>query len=150
MLIVLAAWAPLAALYLLLVGQLTADEIGLALVCGLAATIWLGKIASVVELRLRLEPAAVGALVRAIAGLPGAVVRAAVALARGSGGEVLRQQFAFGRVEDPRDAGRRAMALLTVSLAPDKFALRAIEQRQQIELHSLVGVSAETDPRWPT
>ncbi len=150
MLILLAAWVLSSAAYLLLVGQLSADEIGLALACGLAAAFWFGKIASVARLRFRVEPAAAAAAMRAVAGLPVAVLKVAAALVRGSNGGVVRQTFVRGREGDPSAAARRAMALLAVSLAPDKFALRLPERRDQIELHTLVEPSAAADPRWPT
>lgn len=150
MLIVLAAWALLSAAYLLLVGQLEADEIGLALACGLAAAIWFGEVASVGPLRFRFEPTAVAVAARAVAGLPRAVAEVVPALFRGFNGRVVRQAFARGREGDPADAARRAVVLLAVSLAPDKFALRLPERRDELELHSLVEPAAETDARWPT
>ncbi|HEY3912050.1 MAG TPA: hypothetical protein VGM07_19495 [Stellaceae bacterium] len=150
MLILLAAWVLLSAIYLLLAGQLPGDEIGLALACGAAAACWFGKVASVAERRFRFEPAAAAVAVRAVAGLPRAVVKVAAALVRGAGGKVVRQPFLRGRTGDPADAARRAAALLAVSLAPDKFALRLPERRAELELHSLVEPSAATDPRWPT
>lgn len=149
MLLRLTAWAPLVAAYFVLVGQLSADEVGLALACGLGAAIWLGRITRVAELHFRLERAAAGATLRAIATLPRAVLKVAAALLRGSNGRVVRQRFVHGNNRDPADAARRAVSLLAVSLAPDKFALRLPGRRDELELHSLVESDPAGDARWP-
>lgn len=149
MLMLLGAWALLAAAYLLLVGQLTADEIGLALGCGLAATIWFTALGQVAWIRFRFEPAAARAAIRALAGLPLAVAETAAALVRGRAGVIVRQPFVRGRERDPADAARRAVSVLAISVAPDKFAVRLPERRDEIELHSLVEAPSETDARWP-
>jgi hypothetical protein len=145
-----AVWAVSALGYLGLVGQLSAAEVGLALGCGLAAAIWAAALRTAGLLHFRFEAAAVGAALRALAHLPRAIAEVGAALLRGHGGSVVRQHFIHGRDQIPADVGRRAMVLLTISLAPDKFAVRVPPGRDRLELHSLVPIAAQADPRWPT
>ena len=58
MLLFIGAWALLSLAYLLLVGQASADELGLTIVCGLGAAIWSVAIRKVAVLRFRFEPTA--------------------------------------------------------------------------------------------
>lgn len=148
-LMLIAVWPVLFAAYLLLVGRLSADEVGLAVACGLAATAWVGALAVAAKVRFRFEPAAAGTMARAFAGLPLGVAKTARALVRGHGGRVVRRPFVAGRERDPDDVARRAVVVLAVSLAPDRFAVRIPEGQDQIELHSLAGPPAESDARWP-
>lgn len=150
MLLFAAMWGVSALGYLGLVGQLSTAEAGLALACGVAAALWATALRTAGVLHFRFEAAAAVAATRALARLPRAVAQVAEALVRGQGGRVVRQRFVHGRDQTPADAGRRAVVLLTTSLAPDKFALRFPLGRDQLELHSLVPLLAETDPRWPS
>lgn len=149
MLLLLGAWALLSLVYLLLVGQLSADEIGLALACGLGAAVWSAAIRKVSVLRFRFEPTAAAVMITALAKLPRAMADVAIALIRARSGTVIREPFVRGRDLDPADAARRAVVLLAVSLTPDKFALRIARGRDEIDLHSLVGPPAPADMRWP-
>lgn len=149
MLMLIAVWPLASASYLLLVGQASADEIGLAIACGLGATLWFGALAGVARVRFRFEPEAAMAAARAFAGLPLGVARTAGALMRGRGGRVVGQPFVEGRERAPADAARRAVAVLAVSLAPDRFALRLPEGRGRLEMHSLAGAPEKSDARWP-
>ena len=150
MLLFVGAWGLLSLGYLLLVGQLSADEIGLALACGLAAAGWSVAIRRVAVLGFRFEPAAAWVIITAVAKLPRTIAAVATALLHARNGTVVWELFIRGRDFDLADAARRAIAMLAVSLTPDKFALRLPAARDQIELHTLAPVPAETDPRWPT
>jgi multisubunit Na+/H+ antiporter MnhE subunit len=150
MLLFVAIWAVSALAYVGLVGQLSVAEAGLGLACGLAAAVWSTALSVAGGLHFRFEATAAGAATRALTRLPRAVAQVVAAFVRGEGGRVVRQRFIHGRDQTPADAGRRAIILLTISLTPDKFALRFRSNRDQVELQSLVPISAETDPRWPT
>ncbi len=149
MLLFVGAWGLLSLGYLLLVGQLSADEIGLALACGLAAAGWSVAIRRVAVLGFRFEPAAAWVIITAVAKLPRTIAAVATALLHARNGTVVWELFIRGRDLDLSDAARRAVVLLAVSLTPDKFALRLPHGRDEIELHSLVGSPAQSDLRWP-
>ncbi len=149
MLMLIAVWPLVSAAYLLFVGQASADEVGLAIACGLGATLWLGVVAGAAGVRFRFELEAAAAAVRALAGLPLGVARTAGALMRGYPGRVVGQRFVEGRERDPADAARRAVAVLAVSLAPDRFVLRILEGRDRLEVHGFTAAPAESDARWP-
>ena len=149
MLLFIGAWALLSLAYLLLVGQASADELGLTMACGLGAAVWSVAIRKVAVLRFRFEPTAAAVMITALAKLPRAVADVAAALVRVQPGLMVRESFVRGRDLDPADAARRAVVLLASSLTPDKFALRMPHGRDEIELHSLVGPPAKSDARWP-
>ncbi len=147
----LAGWAILAAAYLLFAGQFSGDEFAMSVLGGLAASLWAVALGRTAVQRFRFERGAGDATGRALAGVPGATAGVALALlkaaAAGGGGEVRSQAFTYGRVAEPQDAGRRAVAVLARSLAPDSFVLRAHEGEDRLELH-VMGDTAAEDPRW--
>ena len=73
MLLFIGAWALLSLAYLLLVGQASADELGLTIVCGLGAAVWSVAIRKVAVLRFRFEPTAAAVMIAELAKLPRAV-----------------------------------------------------------------------------
>lgn len=148
---VVAGWAVGAALYLLFAGQFTADELAAAAACGLGTSLWAAAVRYVASRRYRFERGAIVAVGRALAGLLGATTRVAWALlkaaATGAGGEIRAQPFVDGQLSDPADAGRRGVAILARSLAPDSFVLRERQGESRLELHVLTR-TGKGDPRW--
>lgn len=144
----------LAALYLLFVGQLSFEESGLALASGVAAALLAASLTAVSKIHFRFEPAAAAAFGRAMANIPVAAARVAAvflrAIASKATGSVIMQTFMFGRDRDPAAVTRRAVAILAVSLAPDRFALCTSRERREIKLHTLVKPRKKDDPRWLT
>lgn len=135
----------LAALYLVLVGQLAADEIGLAVGCALCGLAWSLALRRVAHVRFRFSAAALGMAGRAVAGLPRAIAEVAPALLSPRRGSVRRQLLAHG-ARGSTGAGWRAAALLAVSLAPDRYALRWAPTGEAIEVHVLSMRSAPSHP----
>ena len=146
-------WAMLAVAYVLFAGQPSAEELAFAVGCGLVAAVWSASLRRAAPLKLRYERGAATALARAVAGLPSGTWRVGLKLVRAvataSGGASSTRSFVHGRADDPRDAGRRAVAVLALSLAPDKFVLRTPGGRDEIELHELAAAQPKGDARWP-
>lgn len=144
-----AAWVFSAVIYIGFAGQISTEEVALAVGCGLAAAIWIAALRHVAALHFQFERPAFGALSRALISLPRAVARVAGALASGHRGEIVRHVFVRGRDLDPADAARRAVAVLAISLTPDRFVLRIEPARDEIDLHTLPPTSTAVDIRWP-
>jgi len=75
------------------------------------------------------------ALLRAVTGAP-------------AGGQVTPQPFEPGG-PDARDAARRALVILGLSLAPNGFVLDDTEAQEALPLHRLVPQPVAPDRRWP-
>lgn len=126
----------LAALYLVLVGQLAADEIGLAAGCALCCLAWSLALRRVARVRFRFSAAALGMAGRAVAGLPRAIAEVAPALLAPRRGSIRHQPLAHG-ARGSTGAGWRAVALLATSLAPDRYALRWAPSGEAVDVHVL-------------
>jgi hypothetical protein len=129
-------WGVLVGLYLVLVGQLVPDEVGLAIACGLSCLAWSLALRRIAHSRFSCSAAALGIVGRAFLGVPRAIAEVAPALLCPRSGSVRREPFARGAA-NPRDAGRRAAALLAISLAPDHYALRWARRGNALEIHHL-------------
>ena len=133
----LAWWALLTALYVVLVDSRRLEElVAAALVGALGATA-----AAIVrhgrEVVLRPRPADVAAELRTVFSWPRDLARLAAALVRRPAGRVVETPFeATG--DDPRDAGRRAMAVAGRSLAPNTIVIAIDEERGVLLEHHLV------------
>jgi len=132
-------WIASAAAYLLFAGGFGADELAAAAACGLAGALWSAALARAAPARLRIGAAELGELGRAVAGLPRAAAQVAAELGRaiveGGGGAIVRQALPPG-VQG--DAGRRAVAVLARSLAPDSFVVRDQAGGGEVVAHVLV------------
>lgn len=134
-----AAWALLGGVYLVFVGQVSADELATAAACGLAGGLWAAAIGRAATLRFRWSRRALGALARGAAGVPSGAAKVAAWLVQAlfgrARGGISQTPFAHGRRDDPTAAGWRAGAVLGRSMAPDSFVVRAPEGRDLLELH---------------
>jgi hypothetical protein len=126
----------LAAIYLVLVGQSSADEIALAGACGCLALGWSIIIGHVARLRFRFSAGALGIAGHAVAGVPRAIIAVAPALLSRRSGSIRREPLVRG-AKSSTDAGWRAAALLAISLAPDRYALRWAKRGNAVEIHHL-------------
>jgi hypothetical protein len=146
------AWAVCSVAYLLFCGQFSTEELAAAALCGLAGALWRLAIRRAAPFQFRFVRGAAGAAFRAAAGLPSATLRVAAKLletiAKGGEGAITTAPFFGGRQDDPADAGRRAVAVLGVSLAPDSFVIRLPEGENQIHAHALVKNAGGADARW--
>ena len=149
----LCAWVCLVAIYLLLAGQVSGDEIVAGAVCAAAAVIWWVGTHRASDHRFAFDAGSWAAVGRACRNLPWAVLSVGAvllrALVRPEAGEVAHWFFAHGRRTDPGDGGRRAIGVLAASLAPDSFVLRTPAERDEIVVHTLVPGEPPKDPRWP-
>ncbi len=150
-----AAWGLLTGIYLVLAGQVSTSEVIAGVLTGLVAallsvavrmdagrqfrfrgvpwTVLLGRPA----LALASDTARVGmALVRAV--LRGPDVH----------GAVVRQPFARGGA-DAQDAARRGLVTLGVSLTPNSYVLRILDERDEMRLHRLAERKPSPDRAWP-
>lgn len=145
-------WLAAAGVYLVFAGQLTTDELVAAALIGLAGALWWFSVQRKAQVRLRLEPAAAGAAVRAVVGLPQACVRVAARfcaiITGGKGGRIVEEAFETGRQNEPRDFGRRAVALLAASLAPDSFVVRVDKEAHRLRSHVVLTHPQPSHPRW--
>ncbi len=131
-----------AAIYLVLVGQLSPDEIGLAVALGVLVLGWSLALDRVTQIRFRFTLAALSFIGNALTKLPRAIVEVAPALLRRCRGTIADQPLAHGGASSA-EAGWRAAALLAVSLAPDCYALRWAKHNA-LETHRLsIGVGGE-------
>lgn len=137
--------------YWLLVGQLSADEIGLGLWGGALAALWAVAVSRTADIRFRFEWKAVAAVAEAIAGVPRAATQVTRLLIAGGRrrprGGIIEQRFHHGRERSAADATRRAAVLLAVSLAPDRFVLGHEDGR--LRVHRLAGGAPGGDEEWP-
>ena len=143
-------WALLSGLYLLLAGELSFAEIVAGVLAGLLATaVSLGlRAAGERQFALcapwpRLAARTGWALLRDI-------VRVALALAEaaagGEGGMIDRQPFA-GAGAEPAAAGRRALATLFASIAPNGYVTEVTPTA--LELHRMAPAPPAADWEWP-
>ena len=145
------AWAIASIAYILFAGQFSGDELVAAVACGCVASLWSASLRRSARRGFRFERGACGAALRACAGVPGAAGKVGVKLLQATisaaGGELKREAFIHGHPADPAAAGRRAVAVLARSLAPDSFVVRTSEGEDAMVVHALVKAPAG-EPRW--
>lgn len=147
-----AAFVLLAISYWLLAGQFSGAEAGLAVVSGALAGLWAVALSRVAEIRFRFGWRAVVAFAAAVAGVPGAAARVTWVLLRagrrGPRGSISEQKFDHGSNRSAAEAAtRRAVVLLAISLAPDRFAL--MHEADRLCLHRLGAAPQGGDAQWP-
>ncbi len=147
-----ATWAVFLALYLLLAGAISTNELLAGVPAAAAASCFATALHRVEERRTSLRGPWPRLLLRPLTALlPDAVKAARVllrAIARRPNGPVglsTRQPFREGI--DPRDAGRRGLVTLATSLAPNGYVL-AVEADALI-LHRLAPARPRSDREWP-
>ena len=152
-------WAPLtfivlAGFYLFLAGSLGTVEIVSALVCCTLGTTLAVGLSLVAKTHFTLRPAPRAILRPLASALPEflTVGRELVGVAlRGAGrhhGDYVHQPFDFG-ADTPSEAGRRAVTLIGVSLAPRTFVVRGNRADDSILLHGFPAKPVSPDRRWP-
>lgn len=150
----LTAWILSAATYIVLAGKASVEELVTAAICGFCAAICWQALDRVTDLPLRLSSAAIGRAADALVRLPAATGKVGLKLLQSVmmpvDGQVVMRELIHGQARHPHDAGRRAVAILSLSLAPGGFVLRLPEGRDLIELHMLTDETASGDARWPS
>ncbi len=153
------AWALLMGLYLVLAGQVSTTEVVAGLLTGLAAALLsvAVRIDARRQLRFRGVPW-ITLLGRPALALLSDTARVGAALARvalrgpdvhgAPEGAVVRQAFAQGG-SGAQDGARRGLVTLAVSLAPNSYVLRIMDERNEIRLHRLVERKPSPNRLWP-
>ena len=146
-------WLGGTAAYLVLAGQVSADEVVAGVLLGGLGVAWHAVVCRCSRHSFTFERHAGLEVVQAVSGLPGAILRVgsrlATALVRNTEGHTIEQPFHRGRLDDTRDRGRRAIVVLAISLAPDSYVLRLPVDEETIVIHAFTLGSPGTDPRWP-
>lgn len=152
-------WAPvlfavLCGFYLFLAGSADGVELsGMAICAALGVALALGlSINAKAPIALRPPPRAILKPLAALMPELVAVGRRLVAVAvtgtdRHEGG-FAQQPFEFGDAT-PREAGRRAVTLIGVSLAPRTFVVRGHREDSAVLLHGFPPKAVSPDTRWP-
>ena len=144
----------LAGVYLLLAGSFDTVEAIAMLVCTVLGTALVVGQSVVANEHVTLRPAP-----RAILGPLAALLPELYAVGRqlfdvaihGASrhrGDYVHQPFDFG-TDDPREAGRRAVTLIGVSLAPRSFVIRGERANGTVLLHGFPPKPMSPDRRWP-
>lgn len=138
--------------YLLFAGQFSPHELATAAVLAGGATLWTFLIRRCAPRRFAFSWKHVFVCLHAIGAAGPATLRILVVLARvalrgGSPGRENVVEFLRGAEDDPHDRARRAGAVLTASLAPDSFVVRAQPRRDHVLIHTLLSPRPR-DPRW--
>lgn len=149
---ILVAWGTGAVLYLVLAGQVSADEIVAAIGLGGGATGWYALARRCSPRRFVFSNDHVRPWLRAVGALAPATVRTAgvllrVAITGGAPGKAVEQAFSTGPDAGPRDRARRASAVLAASLSPESFVVRAEVGRSEALVHAITPMPLR-DPRW--
>ncbi len=140
----LAVFPPLLALYLVFAGQVGVTEVAAGVPASLLATLLAARVHRVGPRRLGADPRqAIRLLARIPASLATDLVRVGVALARGRSGRLTRVRFREGG-PGPPDPGRRAMATIALSLAPNGIVVAIPSGEDAMVLHTLADAPAPT------
>jgi multisubunit Na+/H+ antiporter MnhE subunit len=153
------AWALLTGLYLVFAGQVSVSEVVAGVLAGLAAALLSVAVRSKAKRRFRFHgvpwllllgrPALV--LVTDTARAGGALARAVLHGPEVHGapeGATVRQAFARGG-DDAQDAARRGLVTLGVSLTPNSYVLRILDERDEMRLHRLAEREPSANQAWP-
>ena len=147
-------WIVLAGFYLFFAGSVDAVEITVMLVCctlGAALAVGLSLVAQE-HFALRPAPRALFKPLAALLPEFFTVGRELFAVAiHGShrhNGDYVHQPFDFGAAT-PREAGRRAVTTIGVSLAPRTFLVRGNRSDGTLLLHGFPAKPVSPDERWP-
>ena len=143
----------LAGLYLFLAGTIDAVEVTAMLVCAAAGTTLAVAVERVAKRNYSPMPL-LGAVIRPfMALLPELIVVARTLVAAAIGGatrqrgEFVQQPYDPGG-SDPRSAGRRALTVIGLSLAPRAFVVRG-DRTDAVLLHELPAKPTSADKAWP-
>ena len=143
-------WAGLTGLYVVLAGQLSISEMTAGLLAGLAAAALSLMLRAAAEQRLRLRAPWQRLVPRLSLAVLRDLNRVALALAKavmaGHAGAIQVQPVAPAG-DTAAGAGRRALAMLLASVAPNGYVLEA--RRAALTLHHLAEAAPAADRQWP-
>lgn len=151
----ISAWLVAFAGYLLFAGSLSANELATSAVLACGTTAWMLVIRGCTRRHFAFSTAHVHVWLKTFGAAMPASARVLAVLARtdacgGSPGRAVEVPFVRGNEGAPRQRARRATAVLTASLAPDRFVVRAEPDHERVLIHAIVSPRAMRDPRWLT
>ncbi|HEY9111322.1 MAG TPA: hypothetical protein VIM92_06075 [Rhodanobacteraceae bacterium] len=154
MLATMTAWCIAFAGYLLFAGSASGTELVTSTVLACATSAWMLVIRRCARRRFAFSIAHIGVWLKTLGTAVPASARVWVVFVRtaacgGSPGREVDAAFLRGDGNDPRQGARRATAVLTASLAPDRFVLRAEPHRERVLIHTILPPRAYS-PRWLT
>lgn len=148
-------WVAFAAAYVLFAGQLSLTEAIAGVPMATAVSAFVEALRRCEQRALRLRAPWLRLLRRALASLAvdavrvgGVLLRALVHRPAAPVGRLARQPFRQGGGA-PREAGRRALATLAISVAPNGYRVDAGGQGDVMVVHRLVDVPPAPDREWP-
>lgn len=150
----LVIWCSAYVTYLIFAGTLSADELGVAAVLASLSALWAYALRENSRRRFSAAWADIPPVLKALGGLYPAAARTGAVLLRtvargGSPGRARPRRFRFGPADEARERGRRALAVLCASLAPDRFVVNVERGRSEALLHAVTGrTDRPPDPEW--
>lgn len=149
-----AGWCAACGGYLLFAGAVQSPhELITAAVLASAASCWASAIRRCGNRRFAMSRCHARECAKAVVALGPAIAKTFPVFVRGallgrSQGRLLETPFERGAEDDARDAARRASAVLTASLGPDLFVVRAPRGRDGVRMHALLPHNVSRGPRW--
>lgn len=150
-----AVWCVLAGLYLLFAGQVSSSEIIAGMIATVTATGFAVSLHRARSRRLRLRAPWLRLVGQPLTALFTDSIRVARVLLRalrrrpdGAVGILARQPFRHGDAP-AADAGRRGLATLALSAAPNGYVLNVPSGDDALLMHRLVPAAPDPDPEWP-
>jgi hypothetical protein len=145
-------WCFTFGIYLGIAGDASVDECAAGMAVALVMTIWALLIRRSSPNRFAASLDLVRHLLRAVGDVPRAAMQTGVVLFRtvvagGTPGRAHRDPFRFGH-DDASDRSRRAVAVLSASLAPDRFVVSVNRDDEVALMHDIVRRDHDPDPRW--
>ncbi len=148
-------WVAFAAAYVLFAGQINLTETIAGLPLATVVTMFVVALRRCEQRSLRLDAPWLRLGRRVLVSLASDVVRVSGVLLRalarrpdGTVGRLTHQPLRRGG-EAPREAGRRGLVSLAISMAPNGFMVTIPEQGDVMVLHRLVDVPPVPDHEWP-
>ena len=134
-------WVTLAGAYLLLAGQVSRNEIIAGLGASVTAAVYAAVAHRTVDAPLRLRLPWLRVILTVLRDLAVDTVRVGAALFSAKPGALSHRKPRAGEMADP---GRRAVAILALSVAPNSFVVRA--EDDAMLMHRLAGSDGKGSP----
>lgn len=148
-------WIAFAAAYVLFAGQLSLTEAAAGVPAAAASTVFVLALRRCEQRGLRLQApwfrlarSALGSLAGDVVRVGGVLLEALVHPPAAPVGRLTRQPFRQGGAA-PADAGRRGLASLVISVAPNGFMVDIYGHADAMVMHRLVDVPPVPDHEWP-
>ncbi len=150
----LLTWPAAFGAYLAFAGTLSGNELATGAVVATLTSLCAERIRARSEVEFAWRGDALVPMFKAFAGIAPATLAAGAqlltAIAGRQPGRPIMEPFHYGATDDPRERSRRAIAVLSSSLTPDKFVVRVESRRDAALLHQIGESARALDPQWLT